>query len=63
MKPRISYDTNQRLSIVALVIKAKLAFITGRFETIGSNFRHETERAAAVPSYYFQGSLLKTFLY
>ena len=42
MKPRISYDTNQRLPIVAKVIKADLAFITGKFETIGSNFSHET---------------------
>ena len=42
MKPRISYDTKQRLPIVALVIKADLAFITGKFETIGSNFSHET---------------------
>ena len=42
MKPRNSYDRNQRLPIVALVIKAKLAFITGKFETIGSNFSHET---------------------
>ena len=50
---------NQRLPIVALVIKADLAFITGKFETLGSNFRHETGRAAAVPSYYPQGSLKK----
>ena len=42
MKPQISYDTNQRLPIVAKVIKADLAFITGKFETIGSNFSHET---------------------
>ena len=42
MKPRNSYDTKQRLPIVALVIKATLAFITGKFETIGSNFSHET---------------------
>ena len=63
MKPRNSYDRNQRLPIVALVIKAKLAFITEKFETLGSNFRHETGRAAAVPSYYIPGSLLKTFLY
>ena len=63
MKPRIFYDTNQRLPIVAKVIKADLAFITGKFETLGSNFRHETGRAAAVPSYYIPGSLLKTFLY
>ena len=33
MKPRISYDTNQRLPIVAKVIKADLAFITGKIET------------------------------
>ena len=59
MKPRISYDTNQRLPIVAKVIKADSAFITGKFETLGSNFRHETGRAAAVPSYYIPGSLLK----
>ena len=50
---------NQRLPIVALVIKADLAFITGKFETLGSNFRHETGRAAAVPSYYSQESLLE----
>ena len=50
---------NQRLPIVALVIKADSAFITGKFETLGSNFRHETGRAAAVPSYYSQGSLLE----
>ena len=31
-----------RLPIVALVIKADLAFITGKFETLGSNFSHET---------------------
>ena len=42
MNPRISYDTNQRLPIVAKVIKADLAFITGKFETLGSNFSHET---------------------
>ena len=42
MNIRISHDTNQRLPIVALVIKATLAFITGKFETIGSNFSHET---------------------
>lgn len=30
---RISYDTNQRLPIVAKVIKADLAFITGKIET------------------------------
>lgn len=60
MNPRISYDTNQRLPIVAKVIKADLAFITGKFETLGSNFRHKTGRAAAVPSYYIPGSLLKT---
>ena len=42
MKTRISYDHQIRLPIVALVIKAILAFITGKFETIGSNFRHET---------------------
>ena len=58
MKPRIFYDTNQRLPIVAKVIKADLAFITGKFETLGSIFRHETGRAAAVPSYYIPGSLL-----
>ena len=33
MNPRISYGTNQRLPIVAKVIKAKLAFITGKIET------------------------------
>ena len=33
MKPRNSYDRNQRLPIVAKVIKADLAFITGKFET------------------------------
>ena len=33
MNIRISHDTNQRLSIVALVIKANLAFITGKIET------------------------------
>jgi len=38
---------NKRLPIVAKVIKADLAFITGKFETLGSNFRHETGRAAA----------------
>ena len=59
MKPRIFYDTNQRLPIVAKVIKADLAFITGKFETLGSIFRHETGRAAAVPSYYIPGSLKK----
>ena len=63
MKPRISYDHQIRLPIVALVIKATLAFITGKFETLGSNFRHETGRAADVPSYYIPLSLLKTFLY
>ena len=42
MKPRIFYDTNQRLPIVAKVIKADLAFITGKFKTLGSNFSHET---------------------
>ena len=42
MKPQISYDHQIRLPIVALVIKATLAFITGKFETIGSNFSHET---------------------
>ena len=61
MNPRISYGTNQRLPIVAKVIKADLAFITGKFETLGSNFRHETGRAAAVPSYYIPGSLLEIF--
>ena len=40
----------QRLPIVALVIKATLAFITGKFETLGSNFRHETERALPSPA-------------
>ena len=30
MNIRISHDTNQRLSIVALVIKATPAFITGK---------------------------------
>ena len=33
MKPRNSYDRNQRLPIVAKVIKADSAFITGKFET------------------------------
>ena len=42
MKPRISYDHQIRLPIGALVIKAILAFITGKFETLGSNFSHET---------------------
>ena len=32
MKPRNSYDTKQRLPIVALVIKATLAFITGKLQ-------------------------------
>lgn len=32
MKPRNSYDRNQRLPIVAKVIKADLAFITGKIE-------------------------------
>ena len=41
----------QRLPIVALVIKASLAFITGKFETIGSNFSNETALlAACVPA-------------
>ena len=31
-----------RLPIVALVIKATQDFITGKFETLGSNFSHET---------------------
>ena len=51
MKPRISYDHQIRLPIVALVIKATLAFITGKFETIGSNFSNETALlAACVPA-------------
>ena len=33
MKPRNSYDTKQRLPIVAKAIKANLAFITGKIET------------------------------
>ena len=33
MKTRISYDHQIRLPIVALVIKATLAFITGKIET------------------------------
>ena len=43
MKPRNSYDRNQRLPIVAKIIKADLAFITGKFETLGSIFSNETE--------------------
>ena len=50
MKPRNSYDRNQRLPIVAKIIKADLAFITGKFETLGSNFRHETEGLLASPA-------------
>ena len=32
--------------MVAKVIKADLAFITGKFETIGSNFSQETHTGA-----------------
>ena len=51
MKPRNSYDKKQRLPIVALVIKATLAFITGKIETLGSIFSNETALlAACVPA-------------
>ena len=38
----------ERIPVVAQVIEATLASITGKFETLGSNFRHET--AGLLPS-------------
>ena len=39
-----------RLPIVAWAVSAILADITGKFETLGSNFRQETRLARLLPS-------------
>ena len=38
----------ERLPVVARVIEAKLASITGKIETLGSIFRHETRIFASL---------------
>ena len=38
----------ERLPVVARVIEAKVASITGKIETLGSNFRHETRKNASL---------------
>lgn len=58
MNIRISHDTNQRLSIVALVIKATPAFITRKIET-EARFLAMKPKVCLRPSYYPQGSLLE----
>ena len=40
----------KRLPIVVWAVSAKLADITGKFETLGSNFRQETRLARLLPS-------------
>ena len=58
MKTRISYDHQIRLPIVALVIKATPAFITGKIET-EARFLAMKPKVCLRPSYYPQGSLLE----
>ena len=45
----IEKENKKRLTVIANVIEARLASITGKFETLGSNFSHEIRFACSDP--------------
>ena len=62
MNIRISHDTNQRLSIVALVIKATPAFITRKIET-EARFLAMKPKVCLRPQLLLSGKSIRNFLY
>ena len=46
----IEKENKKRLTVIANVIEARLASITGKFETLGSNFSHEIRLAKLLAS-------------
>ena len=59
LKRSLIYVRTQRIFIVAKVIKSAFAaFITGKVETLGSTFRHETAGLLPSSCYYIE-SIIK----
>ena len=50
----IEKENKKRLIVIANVIEARLASITGKFETLGSNFSHEIRFAKLLASKLLQ---------